>query len=518
MKKRIFSKLFRPISSGTASVIIAFATVLSYTAGLLRDILMSNYFGASQLTDAYNAAFLVPDMVYTLTTAGALSGIFLPVFRNREKKNKDDAAELAGSFFILGQLLVLVVAVVAFIAMPWIVEGFIAKASNDQTQLIINMSRILLVSPIVMSISNTLGTVLITFKHYLAYALSAAFYNVGIIAGIYFFNGEFGIYSAVIGVLIGLGFHLVIRVFDFAFLDFSFKFRFWNPGIKKVASLAMPKTLGLLVWQVSLWAYNNIGLTVLSAGSISAFYYARNIQSFAVSLFGISVATAVFPFIVDFKEDGKIPELIQKIESTLLQIFFFAVPAAVGMGLLSNEIITVLLKRGEFDERDVVLTAGVLFFFAFSIPFESAMHLLSRVYYAFHNTIIPVSINMVFLFINLTMSFTLAVKYGVNIFAISFVTASLVQVFLLFAFIGNFVDLHFRFLINRTLRIVFGSAVMGTVVYLIRDFSGFGVWFTTGLSVMVGVIVYFIVMHFLDMLRYAGLKRIGISFKSLFRK
>jgi O-antigen/teichoic acid export membrane protein len=125
---------------------------------------------------------------------------------------------------------------------------------------------------------------------------------------------------------------------------------------------------------------------------------------------------------------------------------------------------------------------------------------------------------MVFLFINLTMSFTLAVKYGVNIFAISFVTASLVQVFLLFAFIGNFVDLHFRFLINRTLRIVFGSAVMGTVVYLIRDFSGFGVWFTTGLSVMVGVIVYFIVMHFLDMLRYAGLKRIGISFKSLFRK
>ena len=205
MKKRFFSKLFRPISSGTASVIIAFATVLSYAAGLFRDVLMSNYFGASQLTDAYNAAFLVPDMVYTLTTAGALSGIFLPVFRNREKKNKEDASELAGSFFILGQLLVLVVAIVAFIAMPWIVEGFIAKASNDQTQLIINMSRILLVSPIVMSISNTLGTVLITFKHYLAYSLSAAFYNVGIIAGLYFFNGEFGIYSAVIGVLNQLG-------------------------------------------------------------------------------------------------------------------------------------------------------------------------------------------------------------------------------------------------------------------------------------------------------------------------
>ncbi len=500
---------FRPISSGSASVLLAAASLISYVAGLLRDVLMSNYFGATVITDAYNTAFLIPDLIYTLTTAGALSGIFLPIFRSVNLKDQEESSKLAGSFLVLGQVMVLVLSVIAFLIMPWLVETFFARA--PEPQLIINMSRILLVSPIVFSLSNTFGSILMTFKHYLAYAFSAAFYNVGIIAGLVIFEGELGIYSVVVGVLIGLALHLGLRLIDFSFLDFKVKFSWYRPGIKKIASLAAPKTVGLLVWQLSLWAYNIIGTGMLAAGSIAAFYYARNIQSFAVSLFGIAVATAVFPFIVDFKERNQTKELVQKIESTLLQILVFTVPAAVGLALLDTEVVTALLGRGEFDEKAIVLTSAILFFFAFSIPFESMTHLFARIFYAFHNTLIPVGVNLLFLAINLGGSFYFAVEYGAKAFSIFFAIASAIQVSLLILFVRRFVKLHFGFLIIRVVKILGASGVMGLLVYLARENLDFGLWIDLGLSVLVGVASYFFLLYIMDMLRYTGLRRIKLS-------
>jgi len=500
------SLVFRPFSSGGASVLLVLATLISYVAGLLRDILLSNYFGATGLTDAYNTSFWIPDMIYTLTTAGALSGIFLPIFRSIELKDKEEGARLAGSFLVLSQVLVLTVSVLAFIFMPWLIETFFQQADPLQVKDIVNMSRILLLSPIIFTISNTFGSILITFKHYLAYAFSAAFYNVGIIAGILLLHERFGIYSAVIGVVVGLSFHFGLRLIDFSKLDFKFNFVWWNPGIRKIIKLAVPKTFGLLVWQLSLWAYNAIGYGLV-AGSISAFYYARNIQSFAVSLFGIALATSVFPFIVDLKEEGKTTELISKIESAFLQILVFTVPSAVGLALLDEEVVTVLLGRGAFDEVAIMMTAGVLFFFTFSIPFESLMHLLSRIYYAFHNTVIPVLINVLFLGINLGGSFYFSKIYGVKTFSVFFSVASFIQVTLLLLFLRRFVSLRLKFMFVRVLKILAASLVMGVVVYFLRDFVKANVWIRFVVSVLGGVVVYFALLANLDMIRYTGLKR-----------
>jgi len=515
-QNRFLSVIFRPFSSGAASILLVLASLVSYVAGLGRDILISNYFGASNLTDMYNSSFLVPDMIYTLTTAGALSGILLPVFRNIHLKDNKEASELAGSFLVLSQLLVLVVSLIALVFMPQILGLVLQEATIEEVTTITKMSRWMLLSPIIFSLSNTFGSILITFKHYLAYAFSAAFYNVGILIGLIFFHESLGIMSGVVGVGIGLCLHLGLRLIDYGRLDFGVKLAWWSPGIKKIFKLAVPKTIGLLVWQSSLWFYNALGYALM-AGSISAFYYARNIQSFAVSIFGIAIATSVFPFLVDLKEEGKTKELVSKLESSILQILAFTIPSAVGLSLLSREVVEVLLARGQFDEKSVVLTAGVLFFFAFSIPFESLMHLLSRTYYAFHNTIIPVLINIVFLAVNVGGSYILVKQYGygVQVFSIFFTLASALQILLLSFFLKRFIQLRWGFVFNRILKIVFGAAIMGIVVWLLRENLGLGLYFNLLLSIGIGALMYFVVLYYLDMVRYTGLNRFVLSAKSL---
>jgi putative peptidoglycan lipid II flippase len=515
-QNRFVSALFRPFSAGAASILLVLASLLSYVGGLFRDILLGNYFGASGLTDMYNSAFLVPDLIYTLTTAGALSGIFLPVFRNRQLKNDKEGGELAGSFLILSQLLVLGMSVLAFIFMPMLLNLMLNTATANEIAQITQMSRIMLLSPIIFTISNTFGSILITFKHYLAYAFSAAFYNIGILIGLIFFHESLGIMSGVLGVVIGLALHLGFRLIDYAKLDFGVKFKFWSPGIKEVVKLAAPKTISLLTWQSSLWFYNIVGYTLM-AGSISAFYYARNIQSFAVSIFGIAIATSVFPFLVDMKEEGKIDDLVSKMQSSILQILVFTVPAAVGLALLDTEVVEVLLGRGAFDETDIILTAGVLFFFAFSIPFESLMHLFSRVYYAFHNTVIPVLINILFLVINVGGTYLFAQEYGVNAFSIFFTVASVVQISLLCMFIGRFVRLKWGFLLVRFLKILLASGVMGVAVYYVNGLINQSE-LNLVVTILVGVVVYFVVLKPMDMIRYTGMNRFMISLKRVFKR
>jgi putative peptidoglycan lipid II flippase len=508
MKKQI-QKYFRPISLKAASLVLMGASLISYLAGLFRDLILSYYFGAGEAADVYYTSFLVPDLIFNLTIAGVLGGVFIPLFRQKYLKDKQEAMALAGAFLVTSQLMVLVICVIAYFLMPFIAENFFGNASLDQQKDIILMSRIMLASPIIFALSNSLGSVLMSFKHYLSYALSPGLYNLGIIAGIYLFNEEYGIYSAVFGVIIGLILHLLIRFVDLWNLDFSFKFSFKADGLWEMYKLSIPKSLGLVFWQLSVWVYNIIGYSMVD-GSIAAYNYARNIQSFAVSLFGIAVATAVFPFIVDSVEDGDKKKVVKKVEFSLLQILFFTIPAAVGLAVLSLETTNFLFARGNFDAKAVAITSQILFFFAFSIPFESSVHLLSRVFYAYKNTWIPVLVNLLFLVINTVAAFSLATLLGPQVFAISFSIGVIIQVLLLIILIRKYVVLNMKYLTFNVLKISFASLLMGLTIEAVK-LSGLPITNLVFIGlILIGVAIYFVFAKFLGIIDYAGLDRFKI--------
>lgn len=513
MKKHI-QKYFRPIGLKAASLILIAASLVSYVAGLFRDLILSYFFGATEAADVYYTAFLVPDLIFNLTVAGVLGGVFIPIFSKKLLNSKKEAEQFAGAFIITSQMLVVVVSVFAYLVMPFIAETFFADASLEQRRQIVEMSRIMLVSPVIFALSNSLGTVLMSFKHYLSYALSPALYNFGIIAGIILFHDQYGIYSAVYGVLIGLILHLAIRFFDLWNLDFKFKWGFKSEGLWEMYKLSIPKSLGLVFWQLSVWVYNIIGYSMV-AGSIAAFNYARNVQSFAVSLFGIAVATAVFPYIVDSVNEGRLKEASVKVETAFLQILFYTVPAAFGVFALSTEITTFLFGRGNFDSQAVILTSVIMYFFAFSIPFEGLIHLLSRVFYAFKKVWTPVLLNLVFLGVNIFVAFKYANIFGPKIFAVSFSAGVVVQVFCLLILVRKLIELNLFVLLVNFAKIFVASLLMYSVILLVKYF-GYVAGNLQFVSVVVmGVVLYFVMAKLLGILNYAGLDRFVKNSKSI---
>lgn len=445
------------------------ASLLSYVAGLMRDRVLSTTFGATRYTDAYNASFLIPDLIFNLFIAGALSVAFVPIFTSYFKQNKKEAAEVANTIITFGTLLLSVVGIVLFFTTPYIIPAFLSHVDSADHQLIISMTRIMLLSPILFSVSNALGSILITQKHFLAYALSGFLYNLGIILGILVLSEQFGIFAAAIGAVVGAFFHLFVRLLNIISVKYKYRptLSLRHKGVKKIFKLMIPKTVSLVAWQLMLWTYTFVAYG-LGEGSVAAFNYARNLQSFPVSLFGIAFATAVFPFLADHVHQKDRGKFSGDFQTSLEKILFFAIPAAVGMLILNREIIEIILKGGAFDDAAVNLTSLVLFFFILSIPIESAVHLFARGYYAFKNTLTPMFFALAGYSVNIGFSIFAAKTMGVSAIPIAFLIGTSLQLALLVIFFSKkLTQFKIKHFIIKMLKIGIATGVMALAVIYI---------------------------------------------------
>jgi len=431
-------KFFKPITVGVASALIALTSFLSYAIGLIRDRVIAVNFGTTSATDTYNASFLIPDMLFNLFIAGALAAAFLPVFSEYLVKNKDEARRIANTMLTGGTLLIAVLATIAFIFMPHIIPFIFTEVAPELQDDIVNMTRLMLPSAILFAISNTLGNVLMSYKHFMAYAISPILYNAGIIVGILIFKDTFGIYAAATGVLVGASLHCIIRIVDTLTTEYRYKPRLElrHPGFKKIVKLMIPKSIALIVWQINLYIFAVMGMKLLE-GSLAAFNFARNIQSFAISLFGIAFATAVFPYLTEAVSRNDNKEYVHHIQKTIQRILFFTIPSMIGIILLASPIVELILGGGLFDAKSVEITSILLLFFAISIPFEALVHILSRAFYAFQNTMTPA---IIIVFSNILIAIStiyLAPRYGIYWFSLGYSIVLAIQVGLLVIFLRS---------------------------------------------------------------------------------
>ena len=492
-------KFFKPIAIGNATALISIASLLSYIIGLLRDRIIAVHFGTSSATDTYNASFLIPDMIFNLFIAGALAAAFLPVFSEYLVKDKKEAYKIANTMLTSAVILISFLAILAFIFMPQIIPFAFPGTESYMQQDIINMTRLMLGSAVLFAISNTIGNILMSYKHFISYAISPILYNLGIILGVIYLQDSLGIYSAAVGVLIGATLHCAIRVIDTLSTEYKFSFNtdFRHPGFKKIIKLMIPRSLSLIAWQINLYIFAIIGISI-QTGGLAAFNFARNIQSFPVSLFGISFATAVFPYLTDAASKNDKKTYTEHIQKTIQRILFFSIPAAAAIMILAKPLVELILSGGVFDDESIRITSIILFFFAISIPFEAITHILSRSFYALHNTITPTIINIIGMIIIAGTTYFIAPIYGIEWFSIGFSIGMafymIVMIVLLRKHLYNFNFKSFRTSLGKTIIatgimsiILLISTQLETIMltklaYILRIFLGAGAFFVTAIS------------------------------------
>jgi len=400
---RFLNQKSQKISS--AAIIVAFFGLISRLLGLWRDRLLAGQFGATRALDVYYAAFKIPDLVYNLLIIGAVSSAFLPVFYEYLTKNKDEAWQFAANVFNILILALIIFSAVLILFAPQLVYLVAPGFDNASRELTVNVSRFLFLSPLLLGISALLSALLQAFSRFLITSLAPIFYNLGIISGIVYLAPRYGIWGLAYGVILGALLHFLIQIPSLIKIGFRFRriFNFRENGLVKVIKLWLPRTAGLFALQM-----NNIVLigiaSVLATGSIAIFNFADNLRWVPIGMIGVAFSTAVFPAMSLAYARGEKNLFIKRFSLAVRQTLFIVVPLSFLIFILRAQIVEIILRTGNFSQQDAQLTAAVLGFFAFGIFAASLIPLFTRAFFAFHNTKIPVFINIFSMLLNIILA------------------------------------------------------------------------------------------------------------------
>src|SRR3989344_7721090 len=390
LKNYLFGSIFR-----RGATLLTVLTLGSYALGVMRDILCARVFGASRLLDVYNAAFIVPDLLLNIFVAGALTAAFVPIFTHLYARNEDAEAEkVATTMLLAAPFILLILAVPVFIFMPRLADIVAPGFAFEDKELMVLMARLLLLSPIIFAVSNTLGNILISFERFWGYGLAPIFYNLGIIIGIPLAK-VFGPMGLIGGVIVGALMHLAVRWADIAKSRIRWRFpaQWRHPEFRKILKLMIPRMAGQPIEQVTFFIFNHIAST-LTVGSIVVLSFARNFQSVPVSLFGIAFSTAVFASLSKKAALGDRVGFLYQLRATAKALGIMTGLSAIFFFFFGEWVVRLFLGGGRFVEADVVRTGKLLAIFAFAIPAESFMHLIARSFYALKDTWTPLFVTL----------------------------------------------------------------------------------------------------------------------------
>ncbi|MDP3661282.1 MAG: lipid II flippase MurJ [bacterium] len=398
MVKRLLALLHKDVRGlHEAAYLLGAFALLSQVLALLRDRLFAGTFGAGEILDSYYAAFRIPDLILVGAASIVSASILVPFLVEKMEKDEDGGKRFVDGVFSTFFIGIAAVSLAAFFLTPFLVRTFFPAAliSEEFFNTTVTLTKIMLLQPIFLGISNLLGSIVQARRRFFVYAVSPLLYNIGIIFGVVFLYPLFGTSGLAWGVVFGAALHfavqipIVVRAGLFPRFSFSWKFS----ELRRIVAASLPRTAALgvsnIVTLFLLYLASSIG-----AGSIAIFTLAWNVQSVPLSIVGISYSLAAFPTLVRlFSKDGN-GAFFSAVSTSFKHIVFWSLPATALFIVLRAQIVRVVLGAGAFSWTDTRLTAAALALFAISIVAQGLILLLVRAYYAAGETSRPLLVNV----------------------------------------------------------------------------------------------------------------------------
>jgi putative peptidoglycan lipid II flippase len=491
---------------GAAGVLVV-TTTLSNILGLLRDHYLARNVATYNL-DIYYAAFRIPDLVFNVLIFGAISSAFIPVFAaHLAKDEKIDAFKLANSLISIGTGALIILAIILYATMPWLAHLIVPDFDSYRMQQTVELSRILLLTPIFFSVSYFVGGMLNSFKRFVAYSFAPLVYNLSIIIAAVFFAGRFGVVSVAWFVVIGSFFHMLVQIPTAIKLGWRFQpsFKYKDSDVQKVFKLMIPRAIGMSTDNLLLVVYTAIA-SALAAGSIAIFNLANNIQTMPTVVFAASFATVVFPTLAHKFSAGNENSFSSYLTRSTRVIIYLLAPSTVIFILLRAQIIRLILGSGKFNWSDTKMAALTLGWFAFSLIAQGLIPLFAKACYARQDTKVPMIISVSTTIIGIIIAYPLAKIMGVAGLALAFSIDSYLNAIILYLWLYKLVPSVWNAeIVWSTLKIMFASLIMAVVVRYLGDYlygyfnmlKFFGVLEQAAVLVAVGSGIYLLITYLL---------------------
>lgn len=394
--------------------VVSGMTLLSRVLGLVCDIVLARYFGAGVVMDAFIVANRIPNMLRRFFAEGAFSQGFVPVMaRYREQHKPEEARELmdavAGTLGVLLFVVTLLGMVMAPLLVLLVAPGFLGD--SGRFDIATTMTRLTFPYLFFISLTAFAGGILNTYGRFAASAFTPALLNVALIACAMWLSphlAEPGMAMAW-GVFIAGVVQLLFQIPFLAKIHAIPRPR-WLPrhdGVRRIGRLMVPAVFGSSVAQVNV-LLSGVIASLLGVGKISLLYYSDRLMEFPLGLFGIALATVTLPYLSRQHASASKSGFSRTVDWSMKLVMLVAVPATLGLILLSDPLVATIFYGGEFSAFDVEMTALSLEAFAFGLLGFSIVKILAPAYFAREDTKTPVKVGIIALVVNVVLSIIFA--------------------------------------------------------------------------------------------------------------
>lgn len=506
--KNSIGLLFKQQSNIISAAFVIMATIiLSQALGLIRQRLLVAIFGASDTLGIYLASTRLPDFLFQLIIAGALSSAFIPVFsdylaKGREKEGHKVASMLLSLVLVIFALCSVVLFIFAREFSALMAPGF----SSSQIELMASLTRIVIFGEILFIIGSFLSAILQSYNHFFVPGIASALYNLGIIIGILIFSPFVGIYSAAYGVILGALIFVLIQIplikkVGFFYIPNLSLSSIKSSGVMEVFKLIWPRTLSIAIFQIGTLITVTLVSYLSNPGrNYVIFDYAQTLAFAPVVLFGQAIAQAAFPVLS--KERDNLANFKATFITSFNQVLYLVLPFSVLFLVLRIPIVRLVFGAAQFDWAATVLTGKTLAYFSISIFAQALVYLVSRGFYALHDTKLPLVIGALSTLVMIILGalFIFVYHFGVESIALAFSIASILNFLLLFITLDRKVGGFDKITLTKTVtKILISTLFTAFALYipiklldqLIFDTTKtINLLFLTGISSLAGLSLY----------------------------
>jgi putative peptidoglycan lipid II flippase len=407
-----------------AGLIVSGAFLVSRVLGWLRLVVIANVVEDPAQLDAFFAAFRIPDLLFQLVAAGALSSALIPVVAGVLASDGSDRAWRIVSTvtnLMLAALLVLAAFVLVFAdrLVPLYTSGF-DPATMART---IELTRIMVLSPIFLALGSVATSVLNTKGRFAAAALAPIVYNLAIIGGALILTPSMGAVGLAIGVVAGSIAHLLVQLRPLERIGFRYTPRIdaGDPAARTALRLMGPRAVGLGATQITFVVVTALASTV-GLGAVTAFTIAFTLLQIPIGVIGVPLGVVLFPSLSQEAAAGDHVEFVALLTRAMRLLAFVMLPVAVLAGILRVE--TVALLFGGFEPAGITLTADTFLAFLPGLPAHALIAVLARAFYARQDTLTPVLAAVGAVIVNTTLATLLVRPLGLPGIALAIAIAA----------------------------------------------------------------------------------------------
>jgi putative peptidoglycan lipid II flippase len=390
------------------------SVMLSRLLGFLREWTLAHQVGSNAATDAYYAAFTLPDFLNYLVAGASLSVIFIPVFTKYVAEGREDEGwHVFYTVTTFMGLLLAAIVILGEIFAPQLVNlispGFTPAAKAQ----VVFLTRLMLPAQICFVLGSILASVQYAKSQFLIPSLSGVIYNLFIIACGWLLSPRIGIEGFAVGVLLGaiVG-NLLLPAYGAhrAGARLRLGLDLGHPGFLLFLKLAVPIMLALSLTFTDDWIMRWFG-SYLPPASITWLSYGKTLMRVPLTAVGQAVGVVSFPLLAQLYSEGKFDELNRTLNSTVKGLLLFVIPISALTIAQSSTVIYFVFSKTRLQGADFQATANALAIFSLGMFAWAAQYIFSRGFYATHNTWTPAVVGTATTVVTLPLYAVLVHKY-----------------------------------------------------------------------------------------------------------